>query len=194
VQIPDPEEAKPEPTAQRNFTDPESRIMLDGATKGFVQAYNAHVVVDSEAQVIVAASVSNQSNDVVPFVPLVQQVAENLGELPEKVSADTGFFSQSNVTEPAIASVKLYVPPRKTITCLPEADEMRARLATDEGREIYRMRKAIVEPVFGQIKDGRGFRRFSFRGRQKVEAEWDLICLTHNLLKLFRAGVCPVGA
>jgi transposase len=194
VQIPDPEEAKPEPTAQRNFTDPESRIMLDGATKGFVQAYNAHVVVDSEAQVIVAASVSNQSNDVVPFVPLVQQVAENLGELPEKVSADTGFFSQSNVTEPAIASVKLYVPPRKTITCLPEADEMRATLATDEGREIYRMRKAIVEPVFGQIKDGRGFRRFSFRGRQKVEAEWDLICLTHNLLKLFRAGVCPVGA
>lgn len=192
--VPNPEEATPEPRAQRNFTDPDSRIMVDGATKAFVQAYNAHAVVDERTQVIVASSVSNQSNEKPHFVPLIRQVKKNLGQLPDKVSADAGFFSESNVMNPGLASVDLYVPPEKTVKTLDAAQIMRHKLETETGREVYRMRKAIVEPVFGQIKEARGFRRFSLRGLSNVAAEWDLICLTHNLLKLFRARVRPLTA
>ena len=204
----DPAKAVPEPKAQRNFTDPESRIMVDGATKGFVQGYNAQAAVDSEAQIIVAATVTQQANDKQQFVPLLEEVEENLGQLPEKVSADSGYFSEQNVTDEKLANVDLYIPPDRqkrnrkekqesgtvdapggeTSEATP-ADKMREKLKTPEGKDIYRMRKAIVEPVFGQVKEPRGFRRFSFRGHDAVSMEWDLICLTHNLLKLFRAGV-----
>ncbi len=201
--VPDPERAKPEPTAQKNFTDPESRIMKDGASGGFVQAYNAQVVVDGTAQVIVAAAVTQQAGDQQQLVPMLTKTKENLGRLPEQGTADTGYFSAAAVSDPALAGMALYVPPKRpsakgagsgtAATELPPgeataAQRMRARLATPEGKAIYARRKAIVEPVFGQMKEERGFRRFSFRGLVQVTAEWLVMCLTHNLLKLFRSG------
>lgn len=192
--IPDPETAKPGPREQRNFTDPESRIMMDGATKSFVQAYNAHAAVDAHSQVIVAASLTQEANDKQQLRPLLAQVAANLGALPGKASADSGFFSSDNLTDPALAKVELYVPPEKRVQRCEVAQAMRAKLATAEGAALYAQRKAVVEPVFGQVKEGRGFRRFSLRGRQPAGDEWQLICLTHNLLKLFRAGAWPLPA
>ena len=185
--VPDPDNAKPQPKAQRNFTDPDSRIMVDGATKSFVQAYNAHAAVDEESQIIVAATLTQRANDKQDFLPLLAQIEENLGVLPTRVSADSGFFSETNLSDPALAGVACYVPPEARVTEVPLAQTMRERLACEEGRAVYARRKAIVEPVFGQIKEARGFRRFSLRGLCPVEAEWQLVCLTHNLLKLFRA-------
>jgi transposase len=197
--VPDPAQARPTAKAQRNFTDPESRIMKDGATKAFEQAYNAQVAVDSQAQVIVAAAVTQEANDKQQLVPMLMAVQDNVGQLPEKASADTGFFSEANLTAKALAGVDLYVPPERPSPTTPDAvapaaaspegsvrEQMRHKLQTPEGQTVYKMRKAIVEPVFGQIKEGRGFRRFLFRGLAQVAAEWTLICLTHNLLKLFR--------
>jgi len=202
-QVPDPEQAKPEPKAQRNFTDPDSRIMKDGASKSFEQAYNAQVAVDSQAQIIVAAAVTQQANDQQQLVPMLEQVEQNLGQQPEKGSADAGYFSEANVTHDKLNRIDLYVAPdREQPTesvseshSSPSAEatvreQMRQKLKTPQGRALYKRRKAIVEPVFGQIKQVRGFRRFSFRGRDKVSDEGQLICLTHNLLKLFRATLC----
>lgn len=199
-EVPDPEKAVPEPKAQRNFTDPESRIMRDGATKGFEQAYNAQAAVDGEAQVIVASAVTQETNDKQQLVPMLKKIEENVGRLPEKASADAGYFSEANVTDPKLQGTDLHVPPDRQkhgqaaeevnepaphdVTTI---DQMRHKLKTAEGRAVYKTRKQIVEPVFGQIKEARGFRRFSFRGLKKVSAEWNLICLTHNLLKLFRS-------
>jgi transposase len=197
---PDPAQARPEPKAQRNFTDPDSRIMKDGATKSFEQAYNAQVVVDSHAPIIVAAAVTQEANDKQQLVPMLGAVQDNVGELPQKASADAGFFSEANLTDERVSGVDLYVPPdRQHHDPLPAAssgaasaggpvrEQMRHKLKTPEGAAVYKLRKAIVEPVFGQIKEGRGFRRFAFRGLAQVAAEWTVICLTHNLLKLFRA-------
>jgi transposase len=204
--LPDPTKATPAPKAQRNFTDPDSRIMKDGATKSFVQAYNAQAAVDSQAQIIVAADVTQEANDKAQLVPMLTQVVAHLGEHPVAASADAGYFSDANVTDPALQATDLYVPPDRVkhgapppVPKPPPPDapaiaQMRAKLQTATGQALYALRKAIVEPVFGQIKDGRGFRRFAFRGVGKVRAEWRLICLTHNLLKLFRAGWCPQGA
>lgn len=202
--IPDPQAAVPEDKAQRNFTDPESRIMKDGASKGFEQAYNAQIVVDDESQIIVGASVTQETNDKKQLIPMVKKAGENLGELPKNVSADAGYFSETNVEAKELEEVDLYIPPDRQkhgeklgpvkgrpAKDLSAADQMRRKLRTRAGQEIYRFRKAIVEPVFGQIKEERKFRRFSFRGLVKVEAEWTLICLTHNLLKLFRSGLVP---
>lgn len=206
-QVPDIEAAKPEPKAQRNFTDPESRIMKDSATGSFEQCYNAQVAVDSEAQIIVAASLTQEVNDKRQLVPLLSAVKDNLGQLPEKATADAGYFSASAVTAEAISSVDLYVTPdrgKKTeaegelgetndAEDQPVIEAMRAKLKTEAGREVYRQRKLIVEPVIGQVKEARGFRRFSFRGLRKNQAEWVLICLTHNLLKLFRHQSGPAS-
>ncbi len=199
-QVPDPAEAQPDPKAQRNFTDPDSRIMKDGATKSFEQAYNAQAAVDSQAQVIVAAEVTQQANDKQQLVPMLEKVEENVGQMPEKASADAGYFSEANVTDEKLKGVDLYVAAdrQKHGELVPEVsgpptagktviEQMREKLKTAAGREVYKRRKAVVEPVFGQIKEVRGFRRFSFRGTVKVRAEWRIICLTHNLLKLFRA-------
>jgi transposase len=206
-QVPDPEHAQPAPTAQRNFTDPESRIMKDGATKGFEQAYNAQAAVDSTAQIIVATTVTQESNDKQQLVPVLKQVQENCGRLPAQVSADAGYFNSEQLTDETLRNVDLYVPPdRQKHSAAPETasaaeptdtsvvDQMRHKLKTAEGQVVYKWRKAIVEPVFGQTKEARGFRRFSFRGLRKVAAEWDLIGLTHNLLKLWRAQPCPLAA
>jgi transposase len=192
--IPDPETAKPGPREQKNFTDPESRIMMDGATKSFVQAYNAQAAVDSGSQVIVAAFVTQEANDKQQLRPLLAQIAANLGALPEKVSADSGFYSADNLTDPALAEVELYVPPEKRVRSCAVADAMRAKLASEEGRAVYAQRKAVAEPVFGQVKEVRGLRRFSLRGRKLVGEEWQIVCATHNILKLFRSGAWPLPA
>ena len=201
-QAPDPDKAKPDDTAQRNFTDPESRIMPDGANKGsFVQGYNAQIAVDSASQVIVAAEITQETNDKKQLLPMIAQIAANLEQKPEKVSADTGYFSEANVTDEQVKDVDLYVatgrdkhgsaveassdpPPAEASP----KEAMREKLRTEAGRTVYKMRKAIVEPVFGQIKEQRGFRRFSLRGKENVSREWKLVCAVSNLLKLFRAG------
>ena len=203
--VPDPEQAKPEPKAQRNFTDPDSRIMPDGANKGsFVQAYNAQAAVDSQAQVIVAAEVTQQTNDSRQLVPMIKQVVANAGCKPIAVSADAGYWSEANVCDECVAGVDLHIatgrrkhgekeamangPPPEDAT---PKEAMAHKLRTEAGKSIYKMRKAIVEPVFGQTKEWRGFRRFSFRGLGRVGLEWKLICLTGNILKLFRSGWSP---
>jgi transposase len=207
-QAPDPEEAKPEPKAQRNFTDPDSRIMKDGATKEFVQAYNAQAAVDSEAQVIVAAAVTQEANDKKQLVPMLEQVKVLVGSKPQQATADAGYFSEASVTDRRLEGIDLFVAPDKqkhgeavavaTGPPSPEsssvAERMRHKLRTPEGRAVYKRRKAVVEPVFGQIKEQRGFRRFLLRGLGNVAAEWKLICATHNLLKLFRSGWSPQSA
>jgi len=198
---PDSEQAKPDDKAQRNFTDPESRIMPDGANKGsFVQGYNAQIAVDSTSQVIVAAEVTQETNDKKQLLPMIAQIAINLDQKPEKVSADTGYFSEANVTDESVKEVDLYVATgRDKHGAAVEAssdpppagaspkEAMREKLRTEAGRAVYKMRKAIVEPVFGQIKEQRGFRRFSLRGKENVSREWKLVCAVSNLLKLFRA-------
>jgi hypothetical protein len=213
-EAPDPERAKPEPKAQRNFTDPDSRIMKDGATKEFVQAYNAQAAVDSQAQVIVAASVTREANDKQQLVPMLEQVKIVTGSQPRRATADAGYFSERSVTDPKLEGIDLFVAPdrqkhsergpvatgppaengaRLSPTCLP-TPAMRDKLRTPEGQALYKMRKAVVEPVFAQIKEQRGFRRFLLRGLKRVEGEWHLICATHNLLKLYRCGWSPQRA
>ena len=202
---PDPDKARPADNSQRNFTDPESRIMPDGAHKGsFVQAYNAQIAVDSASQVIVAAEVTQSSTDSKQLLPMLAQIAMNLRQKPEKASADAGYFSEANVTDAAVTGIDLYIAtgrdkhgdPTETTTgdapaCATPRQQMRHKLRTEAGRAVYKMRKAIVEPVFGQIKERRGFRRFSLRGKQNVGSEWRLVCAVSNLLKLFRAGWTP---
>lgn len=202
--IPDPDEARPHDKAQRNFTDPDSRIMKDSATKGFEQAYNAQAAVDDEAQIILATGLTQAANDKQELVPMLERVSQNLGQKPDRASADAGYFSAEAVTDRRLEGMELYVAPDKDRHTRPltdpnegdgsdgtaelsVADQMRHKLRTPDGSDIYKMRKAVVEPVFGQIKEVRGFRRFQMRGKDKVTCEWDLICLTHNLLKLFRA-------
>src|ERR1035437_3536617 len=207
-QIPAPEQAQPDAKAQRNFTDPESRIMPDGANKGsFLQGYNAQAAVDSTAQVIVAAEITQQANDSRQLLPMLAQVEANLGRKPDAVSADAGYYSEANVTAESVAGIDLYIaigrmkhgaPIETTSEPPPEQatakQAMSHKLRSETGRSIYKMRKAIVEPVFGQIKERRGFRRFSLRGLDNVRAEWKLVCLTGNLLKLFRSGWTPRAA
>jgi len=210
-EVPDPEQAKPDPKAQRNFTDPDSRIMKDGATKEFVQAYNAQAVVDSQSQVIVAAEVTQEANDKKQFVPMVEQVKVVTGSQPQQVTADSGYFSEANVMDPRLEGIDLLVAPDRQkhgpevlgatgpsvenlpgLSPTPSATQaMRAKLHTPQAHALYRMRKAVVEPVFGQIKEQRAFRRFLLRGLDPVSAEWKLICTTHNLLKLYRCAWSP---
>lgn len=198
-QVPVPEQAKPHDKAQRNFTDPDSRIMVDGATKAFVQGYNAQIAVDSEAQIIVACVVTQAANDKRQLVPMAERIQLNVGTLPENLSADAGYFSAEAVTSPVLSAVNLLVPPdrqkhgdpsreQEASPSTSEADKMRQKLRTEAGHDLYKMRKAIVEPVFGQTKEARGFRRFLLRGIKNVDCEFNLIALTHNLLKLFRAA------
>jgi len=211
-QVPDPEQARPEPTAQRNFTDPESRIMPDGGRKGsFVQAYNAQIAVDSAQQIIVAAEITQESNDKGQLAPMLELVAQNVGAKPQAATADTGYFSESQVTDERVSGIELYVaigkqkhgegqvsdvmnpgdlsvPPFESGSA---REKMKQRLKTEAGQALYKMRKAIVEPVFGQIKAARRIRSFLLRGLANAGAEWKLICATHNLLKLFRSGYRP---
>ena len=201
-ELPDPDKARPADKAQRNFTDPDSRIMPDGANKGsFVQAYNAQIAVDSASQVVVAADVTQRTTDSHQLLAMLAQIENNLAQKPEKASADAGYFSEANVTHAAVTGIDLYIatgrdkhgdPIETTSGDAPAGatvhERMRHKLRTEAGRAVYKMRKAIVEPVFGQIKERRGFRRFSLRGKQNVRSEWRLVCAVGNLLKLFLSG------
>ena len=189
---------EPKPKAQRNFTDPASRIMVrDGA---FLQSYNAQIAVDEGSQIIVAAAVSNQAPDCEYFEPMLRRVVRNCDAVPARVTADSGYFSAANVraaehlgTEPFISigkhrndgALHASVVPRNHQTV--ERRAMHARLETPEGRAAYARRKATVEPVFGQVRACRGFHQFSFRGLFKNRCEWLFVSLAHNVLKLFRA-------
>jgi hypothetical protein len=204
----DPGAAVPKPKDQRNFTDPESKIMKT-SNKGFDQCGNAQAVAN-EDQIIVSADVTDQANDSRQVEPMVDQTLENLDAVgvEENIgsfTADAGYFSEDNVTsldesdridEAYIATGRLkhheQVPdapkgrPPKDLTT---KEKMARKLRTKKGRAEYARRKAIVEPPFGQIKHCRGFRQFLLRGLEQMQGEWKLVCLTHNLLKVFRHGV-----
>lgn len=193
-------DVKPEPKKQRNFTDPDSRIMRDSATKAFEQAYNAQAGVDCDSQVIVAADVTRQANDKQQLVPMLEQIEENLGEIPDRVLADPGYFSEENVESVVCGFMEPFVPRDRTKHSDPPepsprgriphdmsvVDRMLRKLKTKAGKAIYSKRKETIEPVFGQIKEARGIRSFLLRGLEHVKGEWNLICLSHNILKLWR--------
>jgi transposase len=196
-----PEEARdapvtPDPKAQYNFTDPESRIMK--GPDGFVQAYNAQIAVDAVCQLIVGQTVTQATNDKQQLQPMVAVVESQFGDTPDQVLADNGYCSDANLTYLADAAIDGYLatgrqaheetapvcrrgplPKGATLT-----DRMRRKLQTKRGHDVYRWRKAIVEPVFGQIKQARGYRQFLLRGLHKVQAEWALVCLGHNVVKI----------
>ena len=187
------------PEGSINLTDADSRTMKDGATGSFLQGYNAQAVVDQAAQVIVAADVVAQPTDHAQLAPMVEQTECNLAARPATLSADAGYWSEAALADPALEGIDVLVAPGSTNARharrpLPpnaprseRAKRMRERLSSAPGRAVYALRKAIVEPVFAYIKERRGFRRFSLRGLVQVRAEWALICLTHNLLKLYAA-------
>ena len=187
---------------QRNFTDPDSRIMPASGSKDFIQGYNCQAAVDGKTQVIVAIGVTQETNDKQQIEPLIEKIEENTaGKLPKVVSADTGYFSETNCNILDDKEIKAYVAtgkqkhgeiPLQLRGRIPNnatvKERMARKLRTIKGRATYSLRKQIVEPVFGQIKGARNFRQFSFRGLENCQQEWDLVCLTHNLLKLFRNG------
>ncbi len=189
--------AKPDPKAQYNFTDPESRIMK--GPDGFVQAYNAQIAVD-EQQLIVGQAVTQETNDKKQLMPMVTMMEEQSGLTPTQLLADAGYCSDENLTAIADTPIDAYISTRKQKhgerpgPCprgpLPKTatrvDRMSRKLHRKAGAAIYAARKAIVEPVFGQIKQARGFRQFLLRGLAKVQGEWSLVCTTHNILKLHR--------
>jgi len=189
----------PKPEAQRNFTDPDSRLMESGGA--FLQAYNCQVAADAASQVIVAQAVTNQPPDNGNLLPMLDLVIAGCGAAPAKLSADSGYWAAGVASAAAQRGTDIYVATERrrayqldeTITSGPpppdvsEVEAMRHKLRTAEGREVYAMRKAIVEPVHGQQKETRGFRRFSLRGFQKAAGEFALLCTGHNLLKLYRA-------
>jgi Transposase DDE domain len=184
---------RPRPQAQRNFTDPDSRIMI--GRDGFIQAYNAQAAVDQNRQIILAHGLSNNPDDHAALVPLVDAVSANTGRKPAEISGDAGFCSEANLAalsarniRPSLAVGRAAHPvgdgrPRGG----PLVQAMRDKLRRARHRSRYRLRKQIVEPVFGQIKQARGFRQFLLRGITKVAAEWALICTAHNLNKLATA-------
>ena len=201
-----PPSPEPAPKAQKNFTDPESRIMK--SKDGFVQAYNAQAAVDAQAQIIVAQDVTQSAVDCGQLLPMIDAVEKNLGRKPEQASADSGYCSEANLealesrhidgyvaTGRAKDAAKGEVAVEATDVCaatnLPQpakpptrVEAMRAKIKAGGHSSPYRLRKQLPEPVFGQIKQARGFRQFLMRGLEKVKAEWALICTVHNILKL----------
>ena len=192
----------PDDKAQHNFTDAESRIMPGPGGRDFQQAYNCQAVVDHAHQMIVAARATNQTSDKQQAVSMIGETIRNTGAVPREVSADAGYHSAKAVDEFYALGVDPFVVPEQTRhgrvvppaprgripSQLSPRDRMRRKLQTKRGRQRYALRMETVEPVFGQIKQGRGFRQFLLRGLEKVNGEWSLICTGHNLLKLFRFG------
>jgi hypothetical protein len=203
-----PPSPEPDPKAQKNFTDPESRIMK--GKDGFVQAYNGQIAVDAQAQIIVAQDVTQSAVDYGQLVPMVDAVATNLGRKPEQASADSGYCSEANLEALERRDIDAYVATGRakhaateetgdaTAEMTTTADSaaaqeaqapthvegMRQKIKSGGYASPYRLRKQLPEPVFGQIKQARGFRQFLMRGIEKVRAEWALVCTAHNLLKL----------
>ena len=194
----DPEKAQPTKKAQYNFTDPESR-MLKGPD-GFLQGYNTQIAVEPVFQLIVGQSVTQAANDKQQMVPLIEAIEEQSGQKPEGVLADNGYCSDENLKYLARKRMEGFVAtgkqkhgerrePCKRGPLPREAsrvERMERKLETKVGAAIYATRKSIVEPVFGQIKQARGFRQFLLRGIEKVRGEWALICMTHNILKFHK--------
>jgi transposase len=195
----DPPETPPG-KAQRNFTDPQSRIMK--TKDGFIQGFNAQAAVDATAQIIVAASLSNQGNDCPQLVELVEQITTNLGAAPEQVSADAGYCSEDNLAALESRQIDAHIatgrqkhgapaPQARPAQPQTRVAAMAAKLRAAGYQGPYRLRKQVVEPVFGQIKQARGLRQFLRRGLVAVQSEWSLICTVHNLLKLAAARRLP---
>lgn len=211
--LPAPIDPTPDAKAQTNFTDPDAKIMKR-SNKGFDYCFNAQAVVDSAHQIIVAAETTAAANDKQQAVPLAKAAIENLttagielprdeqGQLrPIPNTADSGYFSEANIRDVTAAGLdpyyatgrqKHHTPPNAPLSAPPTdiaespKEAMSRKLRSEPGRKLYAARKHIVEPVFGQIKRVRGFRKFLLRGLELVSAEWQLICLTHNLLKIWR--------
>lgn len=198
-QVPTTASGDPTATAQRNFTDEASRIMKAGT--GYVQAYNCQLAVDEGHQIIVAEGVTNQAPDTQHLPVLLDAVIANCEHVPEKATADAGYFSLENASYCEAHGIDGYLAPGRQKHEQPAPPEaalaaptpndaaarMRQKLQTAPGRAAYARRKAVVEPAFGQIKEARGFRRFLLRGLEQVRGEWALICTGHNLRKLFSA-------
>ncbi len=197
-----PESGTPADKTQRNFTDPEAKIQK--TSDGFIQGYNAQIAVDGgPAQIIVAQHVTSAPPDVQQLVPVVTAISKGLRRKPDSVLADAGYWSEANVAaleakgiEPFIATGRRKhsepaprLPRGRPPQGLSAKERMARKLATLRGHAIYARRKAIVEPVFGQIKHARGFRQFLRRGLVRVQQEWALVCLSHNLLKLHTATI-----
>jgi hypothetical protein len=180
----------PDGKAQRNFTDPQSRIMK--TKDGFVQAYNAQAAVDGKAQVIVAHGLTNSQSDQDQLAPRLDDIEAHLGRRPKVASADAGYCSEANLAALAARNIAGYVAvarakhpcDAKRQPLGPLTGAMQRKLKRGGWRSRYRFRKQIVEPVFGQIKAARGFRQFLMRGIENVRAEWAMVCTAHNLLKL----------
>lgn len=195
---PAPPKAEPEGKAQRNFTDPESRILKTG--DGYIQGYNAQAAVDARAQIVVAHTLGNNGSDQAQLAPLLDGIKANLGRNPDEVSADAGYCSAANLRTLSRRRIKGYIATGrqqhggKSATARRPAKpgsllaRMTRRLRRAGHRSRYRLRKQVVEPVFGQLKQARGFRQFLLRGIEKVKAEWAMICTAHNLNKLAKAA------
>jgi transposase len=192
----DPTTATPAPTAQRNFTDPESKIQK--TSDGFIQGYNAQIAVDDLAQVIVAQHVTPAAPDVNELAPAITAIEGMLQQNPAAVVADAGYWSEANVRllqdhkiEPFIATGRQKhsapwsrAPRGRPPKNLSLRQKMARRLQTLRGQATYAWRKILAEPVFGQIKQALGFRQFLRRGRTHVQQEWALVCTGHNVRKL----------
>jgi hypothetical protein len=202
-----PDEVVPKPKDQRNFTDPESKI-LKTSNKGFDQCGNAQAVAN-EQQIVIAADVTDQANDVRQTVPMLNQTIDNLDaagvtENVKAFTADARYFSEENmvavdendrIDDAFIATgrqnhndVMPDSPKGRPPNDLTPKQKMARRNRTKKGKAEYARRKVIIEPVFSQIKAGLGFRDFLLRSLEKMKGEWNLVCLVHNLLKLFRSG------
>ena len=191
------EPGTPKDAAQTNFTDPESRIMK--SHDGFIQGYNAQAAVDADSQVIVAQTLTNNASDAQQLAPIVAQIKQNTKRQAQELSADAGYCSEDNLKELKRRHINGYIATGRQKHGEAEAAGARKKklgayayamwqkLRRGGHRSRYRLRKQTVEPVFGQIKQGRGFRQFLLRGIRKVAAEWSLICTAHNLLKLAAA-------
>jgi transposase len=190
-------DGKPKPTSQRNFTDPQSSIMP--GRHGFIQGYNCQAAVDAAHQIIVAADVTSQSVDNALLKPMVEQIQSNTMSRPDVALADSGYWNPRIVERVKAMGIEVLVAVQRDkhgrpITTsagpmpenLPARQRMRWQLNTPEGRAHYARRKAVVEPVFGQIRVGQRFNRLSFRGLVASRSEWRLVAACHNLLKLFR--------
>jgi transposase len=186
------EKATPSDKAQKNFTDPESRIMKTG--DGFIQGYNAQAAVDADSQVIVAQTLNNSANDKKQLIPMLDQIRKNNGRQAREISADAGYCSDENLKELSRRRIRGYVATGRqkhgqsdTVEVRPKSawvQRMRARIRQGAWRSRYRLRKQVVEPVFGLIKQARGFRQFLLRGEENTAAEWAMLCTAHNILKL----------
>ena len=181
---------EPEDKAQRNFTDPQSSIMKT-STEGFQQCYNAQLAVEGQSQLIVATQVTANGSDQGQMLPVLEQAKTNVGENPETVLADAGYANERDLQALESAGVDGYVALGREskqqlaeVRSEPARERMRQKLSTEQGRNQYAERKWLSEAPNGWIKQVLGFRQFSVRGVEKVQGEWDLVCLALNAKRM----------